>query len=134
MNKSQAAIEYLVLSTVLILIISIVLWYSLTISSNTSAQIKVSQLQSLVKRLKEVSDILCIEGEPARHSISAYIPSGVVDAGFENYTIFYNIRIDSSIVPVYDVSNCKLNGSLPINEGYYVIVLEAMEGYVNVTF
>ena len=95
---------------------------------------KVSQLQNLVRRLKEASDILCIEGEPARHSISAYVPSGVVNAGFENYTIFYDIQIDSRVISIHDISNCKLNGSLPINEGYYVIVLEAMEGYVNVTF
>ncbi|MDI6798518.1 MAG: hypothetical protein QMD12_00765 [Candidatus Aenigmarchaeota archaeon] len=134
MEKSQAALEYLILSAVLTLIISAVLWYSFSINTNASIQVRISQLESFVNSLKEKSDIVCFQGRPAKLTFSAYIPSGVTSAGFDNHTVYYRIRIDSTTTYISSTSLCKLNGSLPVNEGTYNIIVEAQEGYVNVTF
>lgn len=134
MSKTQAAMEYLVLSTVLILIISLVLWYSFNIGNAASYQIKVSQLQNLVDRIVENSNLVCMLGKPAKQSFSAYVPQGVIEAGFANYTVYYKLLVDSTQVDIYGTSLCQLNGSLPTSEGYYTFVINAEEGYVNVTY
>ena len=136
MDRAQAAVEYLVLTSTALVIIAVI-FYSFRVASRSfSNEIRVSQLQNSVNVLVDASNIVCLQGEPAAVIREIYIPPGVISAWFEgskNETIFYNLTVDSHFTSVSASSLCSLNGSLPIGEGIHKVLIEAKGGYVNIT-
>lgn len=134
MKKAQAALEYLILvSTALVIFGGII--YSFQISKNSfSNDVRSSQLRNAVNWMVDSANMVCMQGEPASVISQVYIPAGVKDAYFEGKRIVYNLTVDSMVTHISGEALCKLNGTLPIGEGNYRILVKMQDNYVNITY
>ncbi|MEM5834345.1 MAG: hypothetical protein QXQ69_00670 [Candidatus Aenigmatarchaeota archaeon] len=134
MRKAQAALEYLVLVSVALLIFGGILYYFQISKNNFSNDVRVSQLRNAVDWMIDSANMVCMQGEPASVISQVYIPSGVKDAYFDDKKIVYNLTVDSSVTHVYGEALCKLNGTLPRGEGNYRVLVKMQGDYVNITY
>ncbi|MGC8812376.1 MAG: hypothetical protein ACP5O8_02205 [Candidatus Aenigmatarchaeota archaeon] len=134
MKKAQAAFEYLILISTALVIFGGILYYFQVSKNSFSNDIRASQLKSAVDWMVDSANMVCMQGEPASIISQVYIPSGVKDAYFDGNRIVYNLTVDSMVTHIHGKALCKLNGTLPRNEGSYRVLVKMQGDYVNITY
>ena len=127
------AIEYMILISVILLLLVPIWLYLMLSRTQIQDDLSISYANDAVNRIKDAADLVYIQGSPARVKISVYIPDNVQAIEFLNNTVIIHLRTSAGIVDIHAESLARLNGSLPIQSGYYYVLVKAEQGYVNVT-
>jgi uncharacterized protein (UPF0333 family) len=131
--KSQVAIEYMILISVILLLLAPIWLYLMLSRTQIQDDLSISYANDAVNRIKDAADLVYIQGNPARVKISVYIPDNVQAIEFLSNTIIIHLRTSAGVVDIHAESLAQLNGSLPTQSGYYQVLVKAEQGYVNVT-
>ena len=125
--KSQAAIEYLVLMSLIIFFLIPLLYYSTSESANT---IKLNDAQDAVQSLVKTADYVYSLGPGTKTNILITIPEGVYNISIKGYEIILNLGGYGEIV---GKSKANLTGNLSSSKGNYQVKVELLEnGMVNI--
>jgi len=132
MKTLQAALEYIaILGVVLAFIIP--LWvYTISLYQQTNTELSLSYAENAVKQIADTASLVYSQGPPAKVSLRVYIPVGVVNITMVNTTIIFNVSTPFGYTNVFAISDAKLNGSIPTEEGYYLLSIEAKNDYVEI--
>ncbi|MFH1978459.1 MAG: hypothetical protein ABIJ92_03980 [Candidatus Aenigmatarchaeota archaeon] len=131
-RKAQAAFEYMMIVGIVLLFIVPVWSYMNTVHKDTTNELYFSYARNAVTKIVDTAELVYSQGPPASVQVVVYIPKYVEEINITGTTI--NIRLN--IGDVNDVNGfgiAPLNGSLPTTEGSYVIKIEAIDDYVNIS-
>jgi len=131
--RAQAAIEYYTIIAVALLILLPLSFYVNQLLMGYRDDTKISMARDAVKKLGESADWVYSQGPPARLSVKVYVPEGVEQTSLDNKIILLRVRTSAGITDVYYETVPSLNGSIPIENGYYSISLTAYGNYVNIS-
>jgi len=130
--RGQAAIEYFVVVG-LVVMFMIPLWsYIVATQDDIGQEISLSYAQTAAKQIADAASLVHSQGYPAKISIRVYVPDNVLNVSLTQKTVNFNITYAGLLTDVWSRSNADLNGSVPINEGYYNFDIQSMDTYVQI--
>jgi uncharacterized protein (UPF0333 family) len=131
-KKLQAAFEYLVIVSI-VLVFMIPIWaYVTSTQRDTSTELALTYAKNTANQIADVSNLVYSQGPPAKIRINVYIPYGVDNITILNSTIRFRLNVDSGITDIFAFSTAQLNGTLPKKQGYYWIEVEATDDIVQI--
>lgn len=131
--KAQAAMEYLTIVAVGLIIITPMIIYLNDMYLAYSDENKISLAKITVNKISDSANWVFSQGSPAKVTIEIFIPEGVESISFTNNTVNFAVRTKSGIVDVYDTTIMPIYGTLNPKSGYYFISLVAYDNYVNIS-
>ena len=131
-KKLQAAFEYLVIVSI-VLVFMIPIWaYVTSTQRDTSTELALTYAKNTANQIADASNLVYSQGPPAKIRINVYIPYGVDNITILNSTIRFRLNVDSGITDIFAFSTAQLNGTLPKKQGYYWIEVEATDDTVQI--
>lgn len=131
-KKAQAAFEYLVIVSI-VLVFMIPIWaYVTSTQRDTSIELALTYAKNTANQIADASNLVYSQGPPAKIKINVYIPYGVGNITILNRTIRFRLNVDSGITDIFAFSTAQLNGTLPKKQGYYWIEVEATDDIVQI--
>ena len=132
--KAQVAIEYMVIISVAFIILIPLIIYGNDLLRIYNDDARISITRNTVDKLGKGIDWVYSQGKPAKLSSRIFIPEGITNVSIENKTIILKIKTSGGISDIYYTTVASLNGSLPINNGYYTVSLISYGNYVNISW
>ncbi len=131
-KKLQAAFEYLVIVSI-VLVFMIPIWaYVTSTQRDTSTELALTYAKNTANQIADASNLVYSQGPPAKVKINVYVPYGVDNITILNNTIRFRLNVDSGITDIFAFSTAQLNGTLPKKQGYYWIEVEATDDIVQI--
>jgi len=131
--KSQVAVEYLIIvSVAFMILIPTILYLNQTFIGYSDSN-KLSKASETVKKIGQTADWVYSQGPPAKQTIEIFIPKDLEEISLNNKTVLFKVRTSAGVSDVFYESVAPLNGTLPLNSGYYFISLTAFQDYVNIS-
>lgn len=132
--KVQVAFEYIIIIAIGLAFIIPIWLYIITVQYQSNVELALSYAKNAVDKIASTADLVYSQGTPAKVRVSVYIPNGVVQSNITNNTIYLTVRVGTQLSDVVAISEAELNGSLPTQEGNYLIDIEAKADYVQITY
>ena len=141
-NKGQAAMEYMTMIGISLLILMGLLVVVNVMTTSASNQMNMNTAHDAVNKLAEAADFVYIHGHPTTITIYANIPENVLDGSGNTYignrTINLGIGLGSEINDIYSVTKGNIVGELPKAKGYYIFIVkstgEDVDDPINITY
>lgn len=134
-DKAQAAMEYMMIMSLSLLIIVPIFLFMTGYTYQTRRDLQISVLQSSLKSVANTADMIHTQGYPARTTTNLHLPDNVEHVNVINNTVWVRVRYSSGYSDFHGFSNSDLHGELPQTGGSYLVHLAATEeGYVNVSY
>ncbi|UCD06990.1 MAG: hypothetical protein JSW41_04105 [Candidatus Aenigmatarchaeota archaeon] len=131
-GKAQAAFEYLVIVSI-VLVFMIPIWaYVTTTQRDTSTELTLTYAKNTANQIADASNLVYSQGPPAKVKINVYVPHGVNNITILNNSIRFEVMVDSKITDIFAFSTAQMNGTLSKKKGYYWIEVEAMDDTVQI--
>jgi hypothetical protein len=131
--KAQAAVEYMTVIGIGLIILTAILYYSTRSFQNYKEDTNVLSAKNTVDKVGENVDWVYSQGYPSRVQISVYIPDDVEMASLANRTVLMRMKSTSGTKDIFYNTIGDMQGSLPENSGFYHLSIAAVNGYVNVS-
>ncbi|MBU5690021.1 MAG: hypothetical protein QXM68_02420 [Candidatus Aenigmatarchaeota archaeon] len=131
--KAQSAIEYIAIITIGLFILIPMIVYLNDLYISYRNENKLSSAKTAASKIVSISDWVFSQGEPAKNIIQVYIPADVEKIYFTNNSIIIRLDMGSSYQEVVDYSIANLYGNITEREGYYYLLIQAIDNGVNIS-
>jgi uncharacterized protein (UPF0333 family) len=143
--RGQAAFEYLMMFSMVLAIISLLVYYAQGMTNSSMDDIAVSNAVIAVNKIAEASNIVYTQGAPSQMTLSVYIPENLqsiivgnqTPSEFPNRMIIMKIRVNDGINDIFAVSKAPMQGNISIDSGTKTIKVKTIsvggDSYVNIT-
>ena len=141
--RGQAAIEYLIMFSIVLAILAVLTYYAQDMTSRNSSDIISSNAVIAVNKISEAADIVYTQGEPSQITLSVYVPENLQSVDFHNNFIIMKVRVGSGISDVFAMSKANFTADSHISpdsgtrkirvRAVSVIESGQVKTYVNVT-
>ncbi len=133
-KKAQVAIEYLIVVTIALLLLSPLIITSQKSISDLNREIANLKAFNALYKIKEASDIVYSQGPPSKMTIYVSLPLQTRDIFASNNMLIIELGPQDMIthILVNMDYNVTVNGT-PNPRGMQKVTLEAKENYVNIT-
>jgi uncharacterized protein (UPF0333 family) len=131
--RAQVAFEYLVIVIIVLAFLTPLWIYLSQVKTQTVGELSLSYAKNAVKKIADASDLVYSQRLNAKVRIGVYIPRNVQEINITGKMIDMRVLSDSTLVDVFENTKADLNGSLPTNEGFYWILVEAKGDYVQIS-
>jgi len=123
--KAQIGVEYmLVIGFVTAAIISVLI-LAYTYSGIARDSLIINQVESFAKKVVSSAETVFYTGEPSQSTITAYLPSNIINITISNYDLIIEYYISSGTVKQAYSSKVPLHGSISTTPGTKKIILRA---------
>jgi uncharacterized protein (UPF0333 family) len=127
MQRSQAALEYLLAVGVLMLFL-LPVWLYITSGLNTNAcNVRIAQAETAVNKLKEAADSVYVQGYPARIPVMITLPEGVMNSSVSGRSIELKVEAPGTVTDVFAITMANLTGSIPSSQGNHRVAVAAQK-------
>tara|TARA_B100000315_G_C14242428_1_gene435923 strand:- start:73 stop:495 length:423 start_codon:yes stop_codon:yes gene_type:complete len=134
-KEAQVSIEYMMLIgfVTVITIPLIIIYHSFTQESGD--EINSAQILQVAKKVIDSAESVYYLGEPSQTILKVNIPGNVVLANLSaGYEVVFKIRTKTGKADIVQNSNVNITGSLPTNEGTYMVTVKAVSDHVEVSY
>ena len=132
--KGQAAFEYLMIFSIVIVLVLILVAYAGQITERNKEEIRISNAMAAVNDIVDTANIVNTQGKPSALTLtSVYIPEGVESIDITGKKILIKIRVAGGISDYFATSKANLQGSISNTQGIKRIKVKAEDNYVNIT-
>ena len=125
--KSQAAVEYMVIIAIALVIATPIIYYSLT-EANT--EVKLNEINSALNDLKNTAETIYTLGPGSKDYIPITLPEGIESVSISGKEILFKLRIFEGTSDVFIITKANVTGNIPITKGIHYIQLEMLESGV----
>ncbi len=125
MSKAQVAMEYLMITGLIFLMLIPTIILFLTQSRNFNEDITDSQVHKILETVVGAADTVYYQGPPAQQQLRLYMPKQVNNIAIENQTITFNISKGTVEYTMDKTSKANLTGSLSTEAGLHIITVTA---------
>ena len=127
MKRGQAALEYLILIGVLLVLLISLFNY---VFYHSAQNLKIDQAEDTVQTLGKTADTLYALGPGNRDFIYVNIPSSVRETRVEENLIMIRLYLFGGESDFYVLTDAQVNGTLPTEKGRHKIKLEMLDSGV----
>lgn len=127
MKRGQAAFEYLVLIGVLLAVLIPLFHY---VSNYSSQNIKVEKASDSIKTLGTTADALYALGPGNKDFVWVNLPGGISNVSITGNQIQIKVLINGRESDFYYTTLGQVNGTLPMEQGQFKIVIEVLDSGV----
>lgn len=131
--RGQAALEYLVMLGLLLVVLMPVWVYVNSASTQEKLESRVSSAKYAAQRIAEAADAVYVQGPPAKLSIYVNIPDGTKDVFFSEREITFRIASAGGYSDAFAQTLGPMQGNVTTAAGQQKIVVQATDYYVNIT-
>jgi len=131
--KAQVSFEYMMIFIMAIGFVIPVWVYVSSVQQGAGDELSLSYAKNAVKQITSASDLVYMQGPPAKVRLNVYVPSRVEEVNISGKAISFRMRMSSGVSDVFSMSVSNLTGTLPASEGNYLISVESRGDYVQVT-
>ncbi len=130
--RGQASLEYFTMIGIVIIAVSIlagVAW------QDNETSTRVQQAHIAANAIASTADNLYAQGPGARSTLNILVPSGYSRTGssISNKQVIFSINTPGGFMHVVALTKANITGDPPSSSGLKFIVLETIEGYVNIS-
>ena len=133
-SKVQVAFEYFIIAGMVLAMLLIMWAYLAGVQQSTAEQLSLSYARNSAYKIAGIADMVYAQGPPASIGTTIYIPQGVVSIQLRNLEINFRVRTSAGITDVYALTKANLTGSLPVESGYYSVIIAARNNTVEVAY
>ncbi len=126
-RKGQASLEYLIVVTLSLLILSPMIYYALEYKNELDDVKPIIDLKRTMKLIKENSDFVFSQGIGAKISIKIVIPKQVVLIEQGNTYLKFRLKANYGEEDFVILFPYNITGSFPTQPGYYKLIIEGTD-------
>jgi uncharacterized protein (UPF0333 family) len=130
--RGQAAFEYLVIISLILVFLTPIWAYVTSMQQQTNVELMLTYAKNAANQIADASNLVYSQGPPAKVRINIYIPYSVENVTIVNNSIDFRVRVNSEVTDIFAFSNAQLNGSIPREQGYYWVNIEAKDNIVQI--
>jgi hypothetical protein len=132
MKKAQVAVEYLIVVSLSIAILTpLIIWaYQNLIGYKESNNLVLAR--NAVDKIGQAVDWVFSQGPPAKMEIEIYLPEGIEEIQIANKTILFKVKTSAGTSDIFYISLANVTGNLPRTSGYRIVKVQAFENNVTV--
>ncbi len=131
-RRGQTAMEFLIIVIIVLMFLTPMWIYLAQVRGQTNDQFHLSYAKNVVTKLAKTSDLVHSQSMGAKVKMSIFMPSSVQSMNISGTTIMMNVLTNSGPIDVWDSTIGNVNGTLPINEGLYWVLVESKGSYVQI--
>ena len=130
--KGQSSLEYFVIIGIVIIAISVVA--NLAWQENETST-RVHKANIAVNSIAATADNLYAQGPGAKTTLNIIVPSGYssTTSSIGNKQIVFSLSTPGGNMDIIALTKANISGSPPTGPGMRIIVLETIEGFVNIS-
>ena len=128
--KGQVSSEYLMITGVVLVFISIMLVLSTYYARDMTDQVSLNQVDRLAHQIIDTAEQVFYWGSPTRVTINAYIPAGVNSISIANNEVYFVVNTQQGPTDIAYKANVTMIGSIRSSPGLRKIKVEAQDGFV----
>src|SRR3989344_4622658 len=129
-KRGQIGTEYLIVISFVTFVILSVLGIALLYSSQIKDSIKFNQIEKFSGKVISSAESVFYSGEPARVTITGYLPEGVTGVQIEGKDIVFSISTSSGTSSIGYSSKVELKGNIPASSGIKKLLIVANQTWV----
>ncbi|MFH1779542.1 MAG: hypothetical protein ABH803_00150 [Candidatus Micrarchaeota archaeon] len=112
MKKGQAAVEYLSMVSISLLVLIPIWLFVSSINTDVQEDLNLGYVRQAVKRLGEAADLVHSQGYPAQLIVEVRVPNNVDSVSIQSNEVSVRILKNEGFSDVFYVSNANLTGDL----------------------
>ncbi len=117
-----------------VLVFLIPVWtYVSGVQMQAGSELSISYARNAAEQIADTAGLVYSQGPPAKVNMRIYIPSGVEEINIIGKTIVLRVRTTAGISDVFSISIAEMNGTIPSQEGNYLVTVEAKDGFVQIS-
>jgi len=129
--KAQASLEYLIIVSIALLILTPAILYANEIIISSKKELRRKIAENTIEMIAENSDWVNSLGPPSRIIIRVYVPELVEYINISDFKVSLKFKDSKEIISKETREN--VTGFIPVNEGYYTVLIVAEKHFVNVS-
>ncbi len=123
MKKAQAAIEYVILISILMVFLIPIIDYAL---NESVTSVRVNQLENSARRIAKAVNTVYALGPGTVEIVTVTFPTGIESTAVTGNEILLNVTIYGSYSDVHYPTKANVSGWLPTNPGTYRIAIKML--------
>ncbi len=117
-----------------VLVFLIPVWtYVSGVQMQAGSELSISYARNAAEQIADTAGLVYSQGPPAKVNMRIYIPPGVEEINIIGKTIVLRVRTTAGISDVFSISIAEMNGTIPSQEGNYLVTVEAKDGFVQIS-
>lgn len=132
-KRCQYSVEGIILLSIILLIILSIISFREDLISSMSQTYYSSKARTTSDLILQNAELVYYQGEGARKIIFVHIPKEIINISLSRNILIVNMNLSNTFQSFYRTVPFNFNGSIPDDEGNYCLLLEAFEGYVEVS-
>jgi uncharacterized protein (UPF0333 family) len=130
MVRAQTSIEYLIIVGFAFAAIAILFIVYYEHDASTKAQVMVSQVDRIAKKVVDSAESVYFMGAPTRSRLKVYMPSNIEEITITNNEINFRVRTAEGISDLDYSTEINITGNLSSSQGIKYISVIAQPGNV----
>jgi len=124
MRKSQAGVEYIILTGILLVFLIPVINYAL---SESTLNVRLNQLENSLRRIAKAANTVYALGPGAQEIVIVTLPHGIEGTAIEDNGIFLNATLYGGVSEIHYATIPTVSGGIPKEAGTYRIRIITLE-------
>ncbi len=117
-----------------VLVFLVPIWaYVSGVQMQAGSELSISYAKNAAEQIADTAGLVYSQGSPAKVNMRVYIPGGVEDVNIIGKTIVLRVRTTAGVSDVFSISIAEMNGTIPSQEGTYLVTVEAKNGFVQIS-
>ncbi len=131
--KGQGAFEFMIIVVFVLAFLTPIWIYLSQIQAQTADQFALAYAKNAVTQIAKKADLVYSQRMDAQVRIEIYVPAGVQEVNISGNEINMRVLSSSGTADVFATSIAQMQGSLPREEGLYIVLIKAEGDYANIT-
>lgn len=131
-RRGQTAMEFLIIVIIVLMFLTPLWIYLAQVRGQANDQFHLSYSKNLVTKLAKTADLVHSQSMGAKVKMSVFMPASVQSINISSKTIMMRVLTDSGPIDVWDSTIGTVNGTLPLAEGLYWVLVESKGSYVQI--
>ena len=129
-KKSQAATEYLIISALIIILLSMLLGVGYNMMWSNNTRIASIKAQDFAGSIAKAATLVYQEGKGAKTQVYVDIPEGIINISNGTDYVLVHLRARGDIVPYYYGLDFPIAINISIEKGYYWLNISSNGSHV----
>ena len=132
--KSQAAIEYMAVVVISLLLVTPFILLAQKSIKDMESKIDLIGAKETLDKIGDAAKIVYSQGDPAKLTVDVKFPKNIKASNITHQMMYFIIETNSMNNTIFKLFDFDINGTLPTDYGTHTIVLSNINNVVNISY
>jgi uncharacterized protein (UPF0333 family) len=132
-SSGQVAMEYLLITGFVFLILAVIMVISYSQSAAFSRQVTASQIQKVGNQIIDAANGAYYAGPPTKRTLTLYFPELINNVSIDNTSLTFTVQGEGGVYEYSISAATNMTGTIRNFAGIHTISIEAQDNIVNIT-